>query len=176
MARKDLIELRRGTAAAWTAANPVLAAGEPGWESDTDKLKIGDGSTAWNTLPYFAAGASITRTLNVVIDGEGSVISTGVAGDVVLDFAATIQRVTLLADQVGSIEVDIWKAAYASFPPVVGNSITASDKPTLSGASHSQDSTLTGWTTAISAGDILRFNVDTVATITRVTVSLELST
>ena len=46
------IQLRRGTAAAWTAANPTLAAGELVIETDTDKYKIGDGSTAWTSLGY----------------------------------------------------------------------------------------------------------------------------
>jgi len=46
------IQLRRDTAANWTAANPVLAAGEMGVETDTLKLKLGDGSTAWNSLGY----------------------------------------------------------------------------------------------------------------------------
>ena len=51
-----LIQLRRGTAAAWTAANPILAEGEPGFETDTKKEKIGDGVTPWNTLPYKTTG------------------------------------------------------------------------------------------------------------------------
>lgn len=50
------IQLRRGTAAEWTAANPVLALGEPGHERDTGKLKLGDGVTAWAALPYASAG------------------------------------------------------------------------------------------------------------------------
>ncbi len=47
-----IIRVRTGTAATWVAQNPVLAAGEPGYESDTGELKIGNGSTAWNSLPY----------------------------------------------------------------------------------------------------------------------------
>lgn len=49
------IKLRRDTAANWSniANNPILASGEPGYETDTGKLKIGNGSTAWNSLPYF---------------------------------------------------------------------------------------------------------------------------
>jgi len=43
------------TRSQWTAQNPVLMAGEPGLESQTSNLKIGDGRTAWNQLPYFAA-------------------------------------------------------------------------------------------------------------------------
>lgn len=46
------LQVRSDTAAGWTAANPTLAAGEPGFESDTAKLKIGDGTTAWNAAPY----------------------------------------------------------------------------------------------------------------------------
>lgn len=47
------IQVRRGTASAWTTANPVLSSGEPGYETDTGKMKFGDGSTAWSGLPYF---------------------------------------------------------------------------------------------------------------------------
>ncbi len=46
------IQLRRGTASEWTAVNPTLAAGELVIETDTDKYKIGDGSTAWTSLGY----------------------------------------------------------------------------------------------------------------------------
>lgn len=46
------IQLRNDTAANWTSANPILAAGELGVESDTDQFKIGDGTTAWNSLAY----------------------------------------------------------------------------------------------------------------------------
>lgn len=48
------ILLRRGTAAEWVAANPILGVGEPGYETDTKKLKIGNGTDNWNTLPYLA--------------------------------------------------------------------------------------------------------------------------
>ena len=50
------IQLRRDTAANWTSANPVLASGEPGLETDTGKIKYGNGSTAWNLLPYASTG------------------------------------------------------------------------------------------------------------------------
>lgn len=46
------LQLRRDTAANWTAANPTLASGEIGLETDTDQIKIGDGATAWNSLAY----------------------------------------------------------------------------------------------------------------------------
>ena len=46
------MQQRRDTAANWTSADPTLLAGELGYESDTGKLKIGDGSTAWSSLAY----------------------------------------------------------------------------------------------------------------------------
>jgi hypothetical protein len=49
---------RRATAAVLTAANPVLAAGEFGIESDTGRMKIGDGTTAWSRLPYSQSPAT----------------------------------------------------------------------------------------------------------------------
>ncbi len=59
----QIIKTRRGTAAAWTSANPTLAAGEPGYETDTGKIKIGDGSTAWTSLAYrFTNALSLTET------------------------------------------------------------------------------------------------------------------
>jgi len=48
----DQIQLRRDTAANWTSANPTLASGEFGLETDTDQFKVGDGTTAWTSLGY----------------------------------------------------------------------------------------------------------------------------
>jgi hypothetical protein len=52
------ILIRRDLAANWTSANPVLGDGEQGYETDTRKMKIGDGITNWINLPYFSGGAS----------------------------------------------------------------------------------------------------------------------
>ena len=112
-------------------------------------------------------------TINFVIDGGGSTILNGSHGFIVVDFACTIINNTLLADQSGSIVVDIKKINYATFPTTV--SICAAAKPTLSTAQNSQDTTLTGWTTTISAGDILEYNVDSATTVTRVTLSLKVT-
>jgi hypothetical protein len=121
------------------------------------------------------SGAAPIRTITFIIDGGGATITTGVKGDLEIPFACTISRATLLADVSGSIVVDIWKDTYANYPPTNADSITASAKPTITSATKSQDSTLTGWTTTINAGDTLRFNVDSVTTIGRVTLSLKVS-
>jgi len=89
-------------------------------------------------------------------------------------YAAVIQEAVILADQAGDIVVDIWKAAYASFPPTVAGTICAAAKPTLSDTDSYRDTTLTGWTTALAAGDVLRFNVDSSNTVTRAVVALKI--
>jgi len=59
------IQHRRGTAAAWTSANTVLAEGEIGFENDTNFIKIGDGTTAWTSLAYSSVvGAVTTATID----------------------------------------------------------------------------------------------------------------
>ncbi len=59
------IQIRRGTAANWTSTNPTLAEGELGYETDTGKLKAGDGSTAWTGLGYVSGTGALS---NVVED------------------------------------------------------------------------------------------------------------
>jgi hypothetical protein len=109
-------------------------------------------------------------TLN--LDGGGSVISTGQKGYTRVPYSGTITGVEVVADQTGSIVVDVWKDTYANYPPTDADSITASAPPTLSSAIKSQNTTLTGWTTAITAGDYIGWNVDSAATVTRVQVNI----
>ena len=66
------MQQRRGTAAQWTAANPVLAAGEIGFETDTSKFKMGNGSSAWTALTYFANAAELAA----IIDGAPALLNT----------------------------------------------------------------------------------------------------
>ena len=73
------IQLRRDTAADWTSNNPTLAAGEFGWESDTNRFKIGTGSAAWNSLEY----ADTLKTLGD-LGITGSTISAPSNGDLTL--------------------------------------------------------------------------------------------
>ena len=82
------IRSRRDTAANWTAVNPVLAEGEEGLEMDTQQYKVGDGLTAWNSLPYWSSRPfvkEITGTTYqlMVSDENGLLICTNPAGCVV---------------------------------------------------------------------------------------------
>lgn len=131
-------------------------------------------SVSGTNLTIIGDGVAGSRaTVLVVIDGGGSAITTGIKGDVVVDFAGVIEQWTALADQSGSIVVDIWKDTFANAPPTVADTITASAKPTISSATKAQSGVLTGWTTSIAAGDVLRYNVDSVSTVTRVTLALK---
>lgn len=121
------------------------------------------------------SGIGTVTSITFVIDGGGSVITTGIKGDLEITFGCVINQVTLLSDQSGSIVVDIWKDTYANYAPTVADTITASAIPTITTNIKSQDATLTGWTTTINAGDILRFNVNSVTSITRLTLSLKVT-
>lgn len=65
-----ILQLRRATAAAWTSADPTLAEGEIGYETDTGKYKIGDGTTAWTALAYFNKGGVLTYAALSTLDGN----------------------------------------------------------------------------------------------------------
>ncbi len=64
MPAQTIIKLRRGTAAQWAAANPTLAAGEIGLETDTNRTKYGNGTLAWSALSYSVADASGTSSVD----------------------------------------------------------------------------------------------------------------
>lgn len=137
----------------------------------------GTESGGWTITVAGTRGASFNAfsTIIAVLDNGGNQLRTGIWGDTTVDFACTVSQVTLLADQAGSVVLDIWKDSYGNFPPTVADTITAAAKPTLSSASKYQDATLTGWTTTINQGDTLRFNVDSCTTVTRLTVALKVT-
>jgi hypothetical protein len=120
-------------------------------------------------LPSNQKAAAIEFAIS---DGNGGAIMAGLKGFVEVPFACSIAHVALVSDVSGSVVIDIWKVAFAGVPATSGNSITASDKPTLASAQKYFDTSLTGWTTTVSAGDWLYFNVDSATTVTKVTVSL----
>lgn len=86
-------KLRNGTAAEWTAANPVLLVGEIGVETDTRRYKIGDGTTAWAGLSYYVDGVAIRGQCSKMTDGaidvtsQGAYITTGLTATLDTDTA-----------------------------------------------------------------------------------------
>jgi hypothetical protein len=142
----------------------------PSAQGAASSVPINNGSGTLSFSPNVAVGV-----IGITIDGAGSVLTTGVKGYTSVPFACTINSVTLLADQTGSVVVDIWKTPYSSFPPTVANTITASDLPTISSAQKNQDTTLTGWTTTVNANDTIGFNVNSCTSITRLNLILKVT-
>jgi hypothetical protein len=117
MAVVTQIQVRRGTAAQWTSTNPTLAAGEWGFETDTNKVKIGTGSTAWNSLGYQGAGDIEGVTAGTGISGGGSSgtvtvsIDTSVTAD--LTTAQTLTNKTLTDPKI-NLAFDAETASYTA--------------------------------------------------------------
>lgn len=85
----SIIQVKRGTAAGWTSANPTLNSGEIGFETDTKKMKVGDGSTAWTSLAYTATDGDISGvTAGTGLTGGGS------TGAVTLSIDSTVATLT----------------------------------------------------------------------------------
>lgn len=151
--------------------------GVPGADGDDGQDGYGIPGATGATGP---AGSISTgqksRIVGITIDGSGTAITTGTKGFYYCPYAGTITASTLLSTDAavtsGSIVIDVWKVAFASYPPTVANTITASALPTLSSATNAQDTTLTGWTTSVSAGDVFGFHVNSATTVTRVTLEL----
>lgn len=123
------------------------------------------------TSGHTHAGANGGK-IEIGIDGGGLVPSTGVLLDFVVPVDLTITDWTLLANESGSIVIDLWQDTYANYPPTVADTVTGSAKPTLSSATKNTSSTLTGWTTNWAAGSVIRVNIDSVSTLKRATLIL----
>jgi hypothetical protein len=164
-----------------TTTSGVVTVGSFGSSANTfcegNDSRLSDARTP--TAHNHAASEITSGTLDNARLGTGNLtfkIDTTTTGAKSLFFrvpyACTITGWELVANTSGSVVVDIWKDTYANFPPAVGDTITASAKPTLTAESKANSTTLTGWTTALAAGDYIEVNVDSVTTITNVTLTL----
>lgn len=154
-----------------TAPTPTTE-GEMWWDTDDDRLVIGDGAS------QVLIGATHTTHAGAIVgilDGAGAAIAAGTIIYIEVPFACTITQHTLLADVSGSVTVRIWKDTYANYPPLAADDIS-NGGTAISTATKAQDATLTSWTTSISAGDIIAMEVQNIATtITRVTSVLKVT-
>ena len=131
------------------------------------------GLTATDVQDAIDELAASVSVVGAFFDGGGSAITAGSKVYVRVPFDCTIIEATALADVSGSAVVDVWKDTYANYPPTVADTITVSAPVTISAATKSIDTTLTGWMTGITAGDVLAFNVDSCSTITKLNVQLK---
>lgn len=130
-------------------------------------------TSGWESYWMVLAGGQQISELVCVISGNQYRLSTGVKLYVPVYFDCTIVEATLLADVVGDTVIELWKDTYGNYPPTSADKITASAPLTLSSAIKTTDTALTGWTTAISAGDVLAVNIVSVSTISLLTLSLK---
>jgi hypothetical protein len=104
------IQLRRDTAAHWTSVNPVLNQGEPAFETDTGKLKIGDGNVSWSSLAYFTGVSPYTLPVatNSVLGGvkQGTNVSIAVDGTLSVATGAGYTLPTASTSILGGVKVD----------------------------------------------------------------------
>ena len=142
---------------------------------------------AWVAPRTWTAGETVTAALMnqhvrdnlnalegkaIVVGMGGLALLTGIVAYVEIPISMTITGWTLVADASGSLVIDVWKDTYANFPPLVGDSIAGTEKPTLSSVQKNQDLSLSTWTTGITAGDVLAINVDSVTTIIQATLTI----
>lgn len=108
---------------------------------------------------------ALTGELQMTFSGGGSAISTGVKLDTEVPFDLTVVAWRLVGD--GDVVIDLWKDSFANYPPTVADTVTGTEKPTLSGVTKNEDTNLTTWTDLTwTKGEIIRANVDS-ATATR---------
>lgn len=118
--------------------------------------------------------ADLTRTIVFLIDNGSQPIPPGSKGYLTLDVAGQIQSWTILADNVGSIAIDIKKTSFENFPNDF-TSIVNSQYPLLLDGVKATNDDVTAWDETLSPGDILDFEVLSCAGINRCTVTLKLS-
>jgi hypothetical protein len=168
----DLTGLADTYALKWDAASATWKPGAAGGVADGDKGDVivsGSGAT-WTLEANLKRGV-----IGCTFDGGGSALIAGTTCDVLIPYDCTITAATLLGDQTGSLVVSVWSDTYVAYPPTAGDNIAGSAPPTISAALASRDTTLTGWTTSLVAGRTIRFRVTSCATITRATLTLEVT-
>lgn len=114
------------------------------------------------------------HNLIFIADGGGTILPVGIAGDLPVGFDCIIQAWSMVCDPAASVQLDIWKVAFASFPPTVVDSITGSAVPTITADDHDSSNVLTGWTIDVKAGDVFRFHIDSNTVATRLAIKLDL--
>ena len=133
MAQKFIIKLRRDTGANWASVNPVLANGEPGYNTTTNQIKMGDGTTAWSSLPYLSAESGniiLNGTSNVAIPATNGNITMGVNGNAnVVVVSETKTEVKGNMQIAGNSVID--QDLYVAGDLFVGNNLTTINQTTI---------------------------------------------
>lgn len=150
------MQIRRGTTSQWSTANPILAEGELGYDTDQEKFKIGDGTTAWNSLA-FATGPAGAYGLNPVFSRQGTLTTQVGTQRLYVERSGTLAvvRATVGTPSTGSaVVVDVNKN---------GSSILSSPISVAAGA-YTQTGTI--GSASVTAGDYFTVDIDAVGSTT----------
>lgn len=119
------IQLRNDTAANWTSANPTLAVGEIGIETDTDLFKLGDGATAWTSLGYGGVAGGFDSAQAIETKSANYSLTSADAGKLILNSAAI--TITVEGIEVGK-QVDFLQSGADTITFAAGAGVTLSSK------------------------------------------------
>lgn len=165
MSVNTLLQVRRGLASTWSSVDPTLAAGEFGYETDSKKFKIGDGSTAWSSLSYaaYTVGSDFTDAVNTLIPlvtGSNGVTATFSSNTYTLSLSDPTIQVANITDFVDGTNERI------------NDLLTEGENIQLSYTDNNDDtSTLQISVTGLNSADISDFNSAVDARVTAASVS-----
>jgi hypothetical protein len=146
------------TTAGTVATTCTKTAGVPFGTAATKDIGTAAGTVAAGDDARFATANQNIRTIGVTFDGGGSALSGSITRCVPVNFGGTITGATIVGDQTGSATVDVRTVVYGSYSgPASAASVTASATPALANATKYQDTTLSGWTTALAANSTVCF-------------------
>ena len=136
------------------------------YEHHQDITVLGDVSAT--NVSGTNTGDRNNRQITVFIDGAGSAPTADTKTYVRVPYSGTITGWYIAGDVSGSCVIDVWKDTLGNFPPTVADTIAGTEKPTLSAAQTASDTSLTTWTTSVTAGDWIGINVDSASTLTKI--------
>jgi hypothetical protein len=148
---------------------PTGPQGPQGIQGDTGATGS-QGATGSNaTLPEQLT----TKYIQLTFDGGGSAITSGLQAEVQVPCIGTISSWDIFSTLTGSCVIDVLKSDdYSSYPTFT--SIAGTEKPELATQSKNQDLSLSTWTAGLTAGNILRFNVDSASTVQKVYLTIKI--
>jgi hypothetical protein len=149
------IQQRRGTAASWTSTNPTLAAGEIGFESDTNRFKIGTGSTAWASLSYWVQDPVTTKGDLYTFSTTDARLAVGANGETLVADSSTSTGLRYNANfaagknKIINGDFGVWQRG-TSFTVSTSSIYTADRFYTLAGAATASRQTFTPGTAPVA--------------------------
>lgn len=134
---KTTFQFRRGLEEAWRRNNPLLAAGEPGYELDTHRVKIGNGISLWNDLPYFGEFENASNAINDKIATLDAAIKQTAGKDgLALQVTQVDGVLTAISGSIAANTYDKYGAATAAIAKLEADKNVSSAKHVVTGVTQ----------------------------------------